>query len=60
MRAAVRLMGGVEFWNAFARLDRSARTGEGGWAFSQGRAFFEWLPEHPEMVPSFNNAMIGN
>lgn len=59
MRAAVRLMGGAEFWNAFAHLDASARTGESGWALTQGQAFFDWLPQHPEMVPIFNEAMIG-
>lgn len=58
-RAAVRLLGGVEFWNAFAQLDRSVRSGEGGWTLTQGRSFFDWLPDHPEMVPIFNDAMIG-
>lgn len=58
-RAAVRLVGGVEFWNAFAPLDRSVRSGACGWVLTQGKAFFDWLPDHPEMVPIFNDAMIG-
>lgn len=58
-RAAVRLMGGVDFWNAFAGLDQTVRTGESGWQRTKGMGFFDWLPNHPEAAPIFNDAMIG-
>ncbi|MFM7321674.1 MAG: methyltransferase [Armatimonadota bacterium] len=58
-RAAVLLLGGIDFWNAFARLDRSVETGESGWRMTQGMGFFDWLPNHPEAAPIFNDAMVG-
>lgn len=58
-RAAVRLIGSVDFWNAFANLDKSGKTGETGWEMSKGISFFEWLPKHSEVASVFNDAMIG-
>jgi SAM-dependent methyltransferase len=58
-RAAVRLIGSVDFWNAFANLHKSAKTGETGWKLTTGMGFFEWLPKHPEAATIFNDAMIG-
>jgi len=57
LRDYVRMLGLPEFWNAFADLDHSLRTGEAAFTKQHPEGVFRYLVEHPEQSRIFNGAM---
>jgi hypothetical protein len=57
LRDYVRMLGLPVFWNAFADLDHSLRTGESAFAKRHPEGVFGYLAEHPEESRIFDAAM---
>jgi hypothetical protein len=57
LRDYVRMLGLPVFWNAFADLDYSLRTGKPAFTKQNPEGVFEYLSKHPEESRIFNAAM---
>ena len=57
LRDYVRMLGLPDFWNAFADLDHSLRTGEAAFLKQHPEGVFRYLAEHPEESSIFNASM---
>jgi len=58
LRGLARMHGSAPFWQAWAGLEHSIRSGEPSFAHIHGSSVFEYLAKHPELAGRFDEGMV--